>query len=194
PTDPTMLYWSIYQSTDAGLSWQEVRLPLPNTLAESFIGQTVHCGAEGINRIPPATLGVTIQCRVDTQPQSLYEYYFHSPDGGKTWVSWPKMGDVEFINNLYGWRMTSQNGISYEIEQTQDGASTWERVKTVQWEGDLDFVTPQVGWAIARQGDAVALVSTRDGGRTWGEIKPLIETSTSSSPELLEPTPDPAAF
>jgi photosystem II stability/assembly factor-like uncharacterized protein len=197
PIDPTMLYWSMYQSTDAGLTWQEFRLPLPNPLPESFTDQSVHCGAQGIMRIPPSTLGVTIQCQVDTEPEpSFYEYYFHSPDGGKTWVSSPKTGDVEFINNLYGWRMTSQNGSLSQIEQTQDGGSTWVKVKTVQWEGDLEFVTPQVGWAIARQGDAVALVSTRDAGRTWQEIKPIIEPSTpdSTSTEIPEPTPDPAMF
>jgi photosystem II stability/assembly factor-like uncharacterized protein len=192
-TNPTA-NWSIYQSTDAGHTWNKYQLPAPHTLPESFTGHIVRCGAEGINMLPPSTLGVTIQCSLNTEPQSSYEYYFHSPDGGKTWVSWPKTGDVEFINNLYGWRMTERNGSLSQIEKTQDGGSTWEKVKTVQWEGDLDFVTPQVGWAIARQGDAVALVSTSDGGRTWVEIKPLIETSTSPSLELPEPTPDPAAF
>jgi photosystem II stability/assembly factor-like uncharacterized protein len=126
----------------------------------------------------------------------LYDFYFNSPDGGQTWGSWQKMGDVELINNLYGWKMTSQNGSLSQIEKTQDGGLTWEKIKTVQWQGDLEFVTPHVGWAIAKQGEAVALVSTNDGGRTWREIKPIIQASTSlsGSTELSEPTTAPTAL
>ena len=55
-----------------------------------------------------------------------------------------------------------------------DGGRSWDFVKTVQWDGQFSFVSDQVGWAVARQGEALALVSTTNGGRTWNLLKPSI--------------------
>ncbi len=171
-TDPKA-EWGIYQSTDAGLTWDWIQFPAPNSLPETFAQNTVWCGAEGIVLISPNTLGVTFQCRVYTDPWSLYDFYFYSVDGGKNWISWLKTGDVDFINPQMGWRSTLNNG-AYDLEQTRDGGRTWTKLKTVTWNGDLDFVSEQIGWAIAKDGDVVTLVHTVDGGQTWEEIKPVV--------------------
>ena len=188
-TDP-MADWSIYQSIDAGHTWNEIQLPAPDPLPKTFANNTVWCGAESVNVIPPNALGVTIQCRVYTKPWSLYDFYFHSTDGGKHWVSWLAAvrrmnggkhgvsliagGDVMFINPLVGWRTSFEIGTgAYDLDKTRDGGQTWQPVKTaVQWNGDLDFVSEQVGWAIATYNNVSTLVHTTDGGKTWQEIKP----------------------
>jgi hypothetical protein len=164
---------SIDRSTDGGLTWEVMELPAPDPLPETFADHTVSCGAIGLNRIPSKALDVTIQCEVYTDPPTSYDFQFHSPDDGKNWISWPKTGDVEFINPLVGWRSTLNQDV-YDLEQTQDGGQTWTKIKSVQWNGDLDFVNEQVGWAIAATGGVVALVHTIDGGKTWEEIKPVV--------------------
>ncbi len=60
------------------------------------------------------------------------------------------------------------------IHQTLDGGQSWEFVKTVQWDGQFNFVSEQIGWAVARDGDALALVTTTNGGKTWSLLKPSI--------------------
>jgi photosystem II stability/assembly factor-like uncharacterized protein len=171
-TDP-IADWSIYQSTDAGRTWTTFQLPEPAPLPKTFAGNTAWCGASEVNMIPPNTLGVTIGCRVYTKPWSLYDFYFHSPDGGKHWNSWLKTGDVDFLDSLVGWRSTL-NQDAYNLEQTLDGGQTWSKLKTMQWNGDLEFVSEQTGWAIATTGNTVALVHTTDGGKIWEEIKPVV--------------------
>ena len=173
-TDP-IADWSVYQSTDAGLTWSEFPLPAPEPLPKTFANNAAWCGATGVTALSPSVLGVTIHCRVYTNPLSEYDFYFHSVDSGKHWISWRKTGDVDFINPDTGWQLTLDNG-AYDIGQTLDGGQTWKKVKAVKWKGDLDFVSEQIGWAIATFDDIVTLVHTIDGGKTWQEIKPVVTT------------------
>ncbi len=171
-TDPKA-DWSIYQSIDSGLNWNEFQLPEPNPLPDAFTGNSVWCGAYNVETLSTNAVSVTIHCRVYTDPVSNYEFYFHSIDEGKTWNSWLKTGDVNFITNTIGWR-SSTNKDEYDLEQTRDGGLTWTWIKSVRWNGDFDFVNEQIGWAIATNNDNVALVHTTDGGKTWEEIKPVV--------------------
>ncbi len=168
--------WGIYQSMNAGLTWNQVPLPVPNPLPGDFAQNMVWCGDEGVSFAPPNSLGVTVHCRVYTTPPTAYDFYYHSADGGKQWISWPKTGDVDFINPLLGWRSAFHNG-AYDIEQTRDGGQTWSKLKTRAWKGTLDFVNEQTGWAIAIGDSVTVLVHTTDGGQTWEEMKPVVTPS-----------------
>lgn len=174
-TDP-VADWSIYRSSDAGVTWNDFVLPVPDPLPEAFAGNTAWCGNMGVTGVPLSTLGVTIHCRVYTNPLAEYDFYFHSVGGGEHWTSWLKTGDVEFIAPGVGWRSTFNRG-AYDLEQTRDAGQTWVKLKTVQWNGDLEFVNERVGWALATTGETTALVHTTDGGRTWEEIKPVAAPS-----------------
>ncbi len=165
--------WGIYQSTDAGRTWNEVPLPVPDPLPGDFAQNMAWCGAEDVILVLPDALGVTIHCRVYTTPPTAYDFYYHSADGGKHWISWPKTGEVDFIDPVLGWRSAFHNG-AYDIEQTRDGGQTWTKVKSVKWKGVLDFVNEQTGWAIATSDNITTLVHTTDGGQTWEEMKPVV--------------------
>lgn len=172
-SDPTA-DWSIYQSTDAGITWNSLQLPAPRVLPDTFATHTVWCGADYVEVVPPDSVGVLIDCILyDSTGGPAYDFYFHSANGGKSWKSWPETGNTQFINAQAGWRLTSNNN-AYNLEQTRDGGQSWGTIKTVQWKGDLDFISEQVGWAIASNDNAVALVQTSDGGKTWKEIHPQV--------------------
>ena len=47
-------------------------------------------------------------------------------------------------------------------------------VKTVNWDGQFSFVTRDAGWAVARNADEIAFLTTSDGGETWQEIEAVI--------------------
>jgi len=101
-----------------------------------------------------------------------YRFYYLSVDGGQIWRSWRMTGAVDFVNIDLGWRLATDPVAGYELEQSRDGGLTWTVVKRVAWEGQLDFVSQQAGWVLARLDDASALLRTADGGVTWTEIKP----------------------
>jgi len=48
-------------------------------------------------------------------------------------------------------------------------------VKALAWEGQFSFVDEGLGWAVAwGENDSIALVRTRDGGRTWEQLEPYV--------------------
>lgn len=104
-------------------------------------------------------------------------------DGGLTWLPDQPVPNgalasttsdgIEWLNPLAGWRLRQNSAGSYDLEQSRDGGQTWTKIKTVLWNGQLDFVSEQVGWAIAHLGEETALLKTTDGGQTWVEIKPV---------------------
>ncbi len=66
----------------------------------------------------------------------------------------------------------SQSG---RLQQSTDGGLTWTTIKTVAWHSvQFDFINEQVGWAIVTNDDAVSLVYTTNGGRSWVELDPVI--------------------
>jgi len=81
---------------------------------------------------------------------------------------------MEWLDASTGWRLSDNGAGSYNLEQTRDGGQSWKKVKTVLWNGQLDFVSEQTGWAIAHLGEAVALLKITDGGQTWAEIKTVV--------------------
>ncbi len=109
---------------------------------------------------------------------------WQTTDGGQSWQAGqlppavtpaaPAPDGVEWLDAALGWRLRDNGAGVYDLEQTRDGGQTWATIKTVLWNGQLDFVNEMNGWAIAHIGEAVALLRTTDGGRTWGEIKPVV--------------------
>lgn len=166
--------WSIYQSTDSGVTWKKFSLPAPDPLPETFLSNLAECAVQDTQVIPPSILDTIVYCYVyEGLSRPEFHFHYHSGDGGKNWVSFQNTGDVQFIDSLLGWRMNPNEG-AYDIERTQDGGVTWTTLKTVQWNGSLHFVNMWVGWALATSGDDVALVHTIDGGRTWEQFSPVV--------------------
>jgi photosystem II stability/assembly factor-like uncharacterized protein len=168
-------HWGVYQTADGGQSWNWATLPPPANLPGGFSQYVYECGVETIDLIPPAAVGVEMACalRDKTSGYSAYRFYYLSPDGGSNWRDWQMTGAVDFLNHDSGWRQSANAVGGYDLEHSQDGGQTWALVKTVYWQGQLDFVSEQVGWAIARLGEATALLKTSDGGQSWAEIKPV---------------------
>ena len=94
---------------------------------------------------------------------------YSSEDGGENWRADPYPGgELQMLNPRVGW------ALSRDIYQTNDGGRTWEEIKTVNWDGQFDFVDESSGFAVARSGDQVALVRTLDAGRSWEMLEPVL--------------------
>jgi photosystem II stability/assembly factor-like uncharacterized protein len=157
---------AVYQTTDGGKSW----LGVANSVADS--GLRLFCsGGTQASAWPHLILQSDCTNLESGAPLSIT--YF-TPDGGESWQFWSGVSSLDWLTSELGLRLTAGNADDFVLEKTTDGGLTWVKVKTVTWSGQLDFVSEQVGWAIARQGDAVALVFTIDGGKTWAELHPVV--------------------
>jgi len=166
--------WNVYRSTDAGITWEKFILPAPNPLPETLLHNSADCTVHDVQAKPSNVLDITIYCYVYEGGLRSYSYFhYHSGDGGRHWVFFPKNRDVKFIDASLGWRMTPRDGV-YDLERTQDGGVTWITLKTVLWNGQLDFVNKFIGWALINSDEDITFLHTVDGGRTWEEIKPVV--------------------
>jgi photosystem II stability/assembly factor-like uncharacterized protein len=167
--------WASLQTSNHGNSWDVIALPaVPNLLA----GQPVACDGWAIGDMPPGAMAVEVTC---TQRKHVYHrLYYLSTMTGPEWKSWDLPGafiGADFIDNHIGWMMvTGQPGYLNVIYKTVDGGATWYKFNQASWKtAQFDFVSDQVGYAIVGNGTTSAFIHTVDGGKTWLEIKPVVE-------------------
>jgi hypothetical protein len=156
------------------------------------------CRSTDANRMGDNGIGVSRRCviRFPTREGSVYGYYVGY------WITyysliikdevgqvWPSTVVIDFVDEERGWRLLDTGTGLFRLEHTEDGGETWKLIKTVAWIGQLVFVSPEEGYALAFEPptrdtasnlfftDAVrpsALLHTLDGGRTWEELQPVI--------------------
>lgn len=128
---------------------------------------------------------------------------FATSDGGETWSAraqppgnWP-----DFVDAKYGFTLglTGNDNPSVILWTTRDGGASWRQVPNGAIHGNgpvessqLDFITPQIGWAVSvdirgqpllQAGDTPLpgvpdeLWQTSDGGATWSQVMPTFTTS-----------------
>ena len=172
PLDPApQWYTSMSKTTDGGYTWDDFGLE-PAFLPTPSASNSYECGTSAVSAIPPKTIDLTFYCDVNEEnSRPRFYFHFHSFNSGESWQSWQETGGTDFINATTGWRLSAVDKGKYNLEQTSDGGAHWLQVKTVQWNGALDFVSQMEGWALATSGDATVLVHTKDGGKTWDTIQ-----------------------
>ena len=167
--------WSVLHTTNGGNSWDAEALPaIPNLLA----GQPVTCDGWAISDMPAGSMAVEVNCT--QKSRKFHQLYYLSNVTGPAWRIWNLSGafiGADFLDNRKGWMMTSgAPGRLNEIYKTVDGGATWIKFNQASWETvQFDFVSDQVGWAIAGKGKTLALINSVDGGKIWQEIKPVID-------------------
>ncbi len=168
----------LQKTTDGGRTWQAVELPPPSDQADLFARDDVGCGTYAPTFFSPQSAVLTMKCLFFTaNPIRTDSYLYATADGGQTWRSSAlPASEVTFINANVGWAVTATDPnnptVPHDLYRTGDSGQTWTKIKSVNWGGQIDFVTDQEGWAVAKAGDAIALVHTTDGGKTWKETKP----------------------
>lgn len=175
---------------DAGRTWHVQALPIPtlyqggysNTWGVAFFGKDKREGivyADLVNHTSP---------HGDLAAQAVYM----TRNGGANWhlrthlpikQSYSEHNFV-FVDTRHGWLLSEDDTKLYA---TRNGGRSWQRMtthfgsrrvlppNTVQ-NAQLDFVTPQDGWAlivthVSVGPEAFDLLRTRDGGRHWSLLQ-----------------------
>ena len=174
--------WDIYRTSDAGETWEPIKLPEPPGFLEEASKNTRENATCGVVQFIPYSwnvFGMRMRCFI---PNTAFNYYYLTFNNGTDWTVWKAAETEEFVVDLYadnkttGWRfVSSESGGFSEIQQTVDRGNSWVRIKRVAWQiARFDFVDEQVGWAIVTTGSNTLLLRTVDGGRTWAPLAPLI--------------------
>lgn len=166
-------------SDDGGATWQDVVLPAPAGQTELFTRDDAGCATDSLHFWDAQNAELSVSCLIlSANPIQTLNFVYRTRDGGATWTSNPSPArSLTFLNPVVGWALAGGDNPGqppYDLSYTQDLGKTWTKLNTLAWTGQLDFVDFKLGWAVARADQAIALVTTTDGGVTWQEIHPHI--------------------
>ena len=164
PVDGPFTLWT----RDGGWTWQDFELPLPADGPPEWFG--VYCETHSAAWLSAEQALVAADCHwSEGEKLTDKSWIYLTPDSGAAWGSrsYPG-GPVLFLDVSRGW------ALGRDIHWTADGGRTWRLVKTVAWDGQFSFVDEELGWAIARSEDDIALVRTRNGGESWLIVEPEV--------------------
>jgi photosystem II stability/assembly factor-like uncharacterized protein len=156
------------------------------------------CKTQNVDPMGGSRIGIARRCliRYPTEEGRVYfylagywMYYYSVTIRDAEQQVWPNVVDIDFVDEVSGWRLLDNGTGLFRLEATEDGGDTWRWVKTVAWLGPLEFVSAEEGFALAfeppKQGirseeyippsfRPASLLYTTDGGQTWQEILPVI--------------------
>jgi photosystem II stability/assembly factor-like uncharacterized protein len=121
-----------------------------------------------------------------TPAVSIRSFLLRSGDGGKTWrdmmspVYGSEVSDVFFLDSRSGWALTlwtTEGPGDVKLFSSKDGGMTWRKVSEVP-KRDHTGQPVAVKFADVKNGeiemlyeDEIAVLRTKDGGRTWAESR-----------------------
>lgn len=160
----------VLKTDDGGLTWTSIDLPPPGENPDA-LSYPSYCESHSLYLFDQGSLVFKLDCRSYDENNQLLEYFFiySSDNGGIDWdIHEAPAGKLAMFSTDSGF------SLSREIQFTKNGGLDWQLIKQVNWEGDFDWVSEQLGWAVARDGDEIALVFSDDGGLTWHLIEPVV--------------------
>jgi photosystem II stability/assembly factor-like uncharacterized protein len=159
----------LFQTGDGGDTWDPIHLPAPSANPNVFTGMQYACGVRA-----PFLFGGQIYLGVECMDMSAgpglsVPFLYRSPLSGNGWTSlaYPG-GDIMTLDGNRIW------ALGKDIYRSDDGGGHWSKISTVTWDGQFDFVSSTVGFAIAKKDSSYGLVQTNDGGAFWVLLTPLV--------------------
>ena len=157
----------IHLTTDAGTTWETVRLPFSPGEEERF--GNASCEAHSPILFSEQELLLASECPIwGDDPETIHLLY-RTQDLGRTWQIQDYPG-----GQLYNIGEDVILALGRDLYRSEDGGLTWTLIKQVAWDGQFSFIDAQSGWAVARDEADIALVRTVDGGTTWQLIEPIL--------------------
>ncbi len=158
----------VRNTSSGGSDWSEIWLPPPD-FDPDLVDRTFCVDQYSPHLFSPTFGMLVVDCMTAEETDQPEDILYTTEDGGQNWRANPfPGGTLLMLNPRVGW------ALSRDIYQTTDGGNTWEEIKTVNWDGQFDFVNERSGFAVARSEGRVALVRTSDAGRSWELLEPVL--------------------
>ena len=164
---------------NAGQDWEITELPVPSQDPTLF-DRYDYCSTYDVLITDKDSISVVVECYQASLTSTDFEsYLYQSRDAGDSWETSLLPLSTRAGSELLWVGEQTILQLSNQMYRSADGGRSWLLFKTGNWEGQFSFVGSQEGWAVARSGENVALVHTRDGGATWEILQATILASTT---------------
>jgi photosystem II stability/assembly factor-like uncharacterized protein len=170
----------LYRSGDAGKTWTQVNLVPPDGQpSDLFSSGSQGCGVFTLAYTSPRSVYIAVNCANYTA-NTHAAWLYASHDGGQSFFARPlpaPYGNFYFIDLNWGWLLGTVRDdptLPANLYVTSDGGRTWVPVTPTNWQGVPDFVDANTGWVAATHADVAALVFSKNGGKTWGALAPML--------------------
>ena len=186
---PTNGYVYLFKTTDGGVNWSQVSLPLPAGYESAFITTSAPKFFNSNDGVLPVWMTIGAGMR------DLFLYT--TRDGGNTWTPSPAFArnaehtDIISMSNTISWDWSNI------FHVTNNGGNSWTTVTPDVNFGDdfrgMDFVSTSTGWLIQNPVNGTTpLYRTSDGGYTWTLLSGSQPVPPTDTP--VPPTSTPAAL
>jgi len=160
---------------DGGLTWEAIDIPEPPSAPELFSNFFCACGLYDPYLVSPLEGSTRLSCSCNEDDQRIeYDYLYRTNDGGVTWeIQETPGGGLVYIDDqiIYA--------LGREIYRSEDGGENWQKIRTVNWDGQFTFIDRYTAWIVATNNGEYALVKTSNGCDSFIEIKPEVIASQS---------------
>ncbi|MBN1440127.1 MAG: hypothetical protein JW929_12030 [Anaerolineales bacterium] len=168
----------LFQTFDGGKSWSEAKLPSPAAPPGLFTSGNFSCRIQ-----PPAffaqqtNLLLPVECTSKTSPTTA-AFLFSSNLDGSNWHIMDYPGGMMVVRSsgdgrVYRGDVVSGLAVGEELYIYTGTTEIWEKIDPIDWSGQFDFIDWNKGWAAAHKDGTPLLMYTKDGGRSWTEIRPV---------------------
>ena len=152
----------LFQTVNGGSTWTRFDLPAPAGQPDLFTNNS--CGMHSPVVFSALAGTFEMKCLDNATFKVEHDYLYQTSDGGKTWqVSTYPGGDLFFFSPQWG---VAEN--QDLIQVTTDGGLHWTiKSQGITWNGQFSFVDTSIGWAVATNAGALALVKTASNNGNW---------------------------
>ncbi|HLW47727.1 MAG TPA: hypothetical protein VKW09_08165 [bacterium] len=167
----------LFATRDGGHTWRRQRLPLPARVKRWNGSTTSPMFFTARDGVLPVSLSYSVGNEYCEDGKTVVVIYV-TRDGGATWTATTPVDGHgapvwSFVDLAHGW--IAGAGVLY---RTADGGRRWTALPLPADFADihqLDFVSPQVGWAVrgsvwTLKRTPGSLLKTVDGGHTWAPV------------------------
>jgi photosystem II stability/assembly factor-like uncharacterized protein len=159
----------LFQTPDGGATWNSINLPVPMGHADLFSGNQFACGVDAPFLLA-GQIYLGVECMdMSTNPGTSGDFLYRSPVAGNGWASAAYPGGNLFT--LDGNRIWA---LGKDIYRSDNGGNSWTKISSVTWDGQFDFISSTLGFAVAKKDSGFGLVQTSDGGALWALLNPVV--------------------
>ncbi|MCG0276045.1 MAG: hypothetical protein L5655_07795 [Thermosediminibacteraceae bacterium] len=159
--------YGLYVTRDGGYTWLQSILPIPSEYRKSGIYITAPAFFKTDEKEYAGILPVWFMNKED----DYSVVFFITHDKGESWTGTTPLRTKERIVSInitdisHWWVLTEA-----KLYGTRDGGNTWTQLDYPEGAVQVQFVNPEIGWALVKLDTGTGILRTDDGGVSWKRL------------------------